>query len=92
MCTHAVISTSFPLCLIRSSAAIRKVSSHENVDQSGNESVVCKMIASQKCKNDSDSLGQLDMQLRTSTEAFDYINMTRIWRKRRINTMEVPLH
>ena len=39
---------------------------------------ICKAIASQKCKNGGDLLGQLDMQLRTSTKAIDYINMTRI--------------
>ena len=32
-------------------------------------------IASQKCKNGSNSLGQLDMQLRTSTEAIDYVQV-----------------
>ena len=30
---------------------------------------VSKMIVSQKCKNGGDSLGQLDIELRTSTEA-----------------------
>jgi len=46
---------------------------------------VCKTIASQKRKNGGDSLGQREMQLRTSTEAIDYINTTRIQRKRRID-------
>ena len=41
----------------------------------------CKMIASQKCKNGNNSLGQLHMQLRTSPEAIDYINTTKIQRK-----------
>ena len=41
-----------------------KVSSRKNLDLSGNESAICKMIASQKCKNDSDLLWQHDMQLR----------------------------
>ena len=41
-----------------------KISSRENLDQSGNESAVCKMIASQKCKYCGDLLWQHDMQLR----------------------------
>ena len=37
---------------------------------------VCRLLDnwSQKCNNTGNSLGQLDMQLRTSTEAIDYIN------------------
>ena len=60
-----------------------KVSSHENLDQSGNESV------SQKCKNGSDSLGQLEIQLSTAPEAIDYINTTKIQRKRQIDKSKI---
>ena len=43
------------------------------------------MIASQKSKKCGDLLGQLDIQLRASTKAIDYINTARIQRKGRIN-------
>ena len=59
------------------------VSSWENLDQS-ETSLRCKTIASQKCKNGGHSLGQLAIQVRASTEAIDYINTTKIQRKRRI--------
>ena len=36
-------------------------------------------------QNDGNSLGQLDMQLRTANEAIDYISMSRIQRKWRID-------
>ena len=36
-------------------------------------------------QNGGGSLEQLDMQLKTSTEAIDYINMTKIQRKQRID-------
>ena len=62
-----------------------KVSSHEKLDQSGNASVGIKQLHHKNAKNGGDSRGQLYMQLRTSTEAIDCINMTRIQRKRRID-------
>ena len=73
-----------------------RISSHprwfhpvKNLDQSGNE-LRFEEDCITKCKNGGDSLGQLDMQLRTCTKAIDYINTTRIQRKERINTMEAP--
>ena len=57
----------------------RKVSSHKNLDQSGNESAFVRQLNHKNCKNGSNSLGQRnDMQLRTSTKAIEYINTTRI--------------
>ena len=49
-----------------------KVSSCEILDQSGNE---CAFVRRLHPINGSDSVGQLDMQLRTSTEAIDFINI-----------------
>ncbi len=80
---HTVYALTFAVFVDQQPSA--KDSSRENLDHLGLARVcVCKTIASQKCKkkNDGDSLGQRDMQLRTSTEATDYINTTRIQRKR----------
>ena len=67
------------------STAIHKSLYHENLDQSANTSVFARRLHHKIGGNGGNLLGQLDMQLRTSTEAIDYINMTSIQRKRQID-------
>ena len=67
----------------RGSAAIRESFIPQKFRPVWQRVCVCKMIVSQM-QNGGDSLGQLDMQLRTSTKAIDCINATRIQRKRQI--------
>ena len=61
-----------------------KVSSHENLDQSGNVSAFVRRLR-HKMQKWRRFARVIYMQLRTSTEAIDYINTTRIPRKQRID-------
>ena len=56
-----------------------KVSSHKNLGQ------FVRPLHHKNAKDGGDSLGQLDMQLRASTKAIEYINLTRIQRKQLID-------
>ena len=65
----------------RGSAAIRESFIPQKFRPVWQESVFVRRLHHKNAKNKGDSLGQLDMQLRTSTGAIDYINTTRIQRK-----------